>query len=119
MSQTILIIEDDEASRSMYFEILEMENYNVIEAEDGKTALEYLRHNPKPNLILMDLTFPNGTPEEFVQQLKDDPKTADIPYIFISGQGSIKDQAEDMQALTYLKKPFDLDEFISVVKSNL
>lgn len=119
MSQTILIIEDDEASRMMYSEILEMENYHVVEAEDGKIALDYLKNNPKPNLILMDLTFPNGTPEQFVHGLKQNPQTADIPYIFISGQGSIEDQAEEMKALTFLRKPFDLDEFISIVKNHI
>lgn len=119
MSQTILIIEDDEASRMMYSEILEMENYQVVEAEDGQIALNYLKNNPKPHLILMDLTFPNGTPEQFVHGLKQDPQTADIPYIFISGQGSIEDQAEEMKALTFLKKPFDLEDFIQIVKSNV
>lgn len=119
MSQTILIIEDDEASRMMYSEILSMENYKVVEAEDGHIALDYLKNNPKPNLILMDLTFPNMTPEQFVNDLKQNPQTADIPYIFISGQGSIEDQAEEMKALTFLKKPFDLDDFINIVKENV
>ena len=119
MSQRILIIEDDEASRAMYNEILTMENYEVVEAEDGKMALEYLKNNPKPNLILMDLTFPNGTPEQFVQGLKQNPATAAIPVVLISGQGSIEDQAAEMNAASFLKKPFDMDDFINIVKTNL
>ena len=116
MSQTILIIEDDEASRMMYNEILTLENYNVIEAQDGHSALKYLNSHPNPHLILMDLTFPNMTSKEFVDTLKRNPLTASIPYIFISGQGTIREQAQDLGALTYLKKPFDLDDFVNLVK---
>lgn len=119
MSQTILIIEDDEASRMMYREILEMEGFSIAEAEDGKEALEYLEKNSNPKLILMDLTFPHMTPEQFVNQLKGNPKTAEVPFIFISGQSSIEDQASSMKALSFLKKPFDLDDFVQVVKSNI
>jgi len=118
MSQTILIIEDDEASRMMYSEILTLENFNVIEAQDGHSALKYLGSNPNPRLILMDLTFPNMTSKEFVETLKANPKTASIPYIFISGQSTIREQAQDLQALTYLKKPFNLDDFVNVVKKH-
>lgn len=119
MSQTVLIIEDDEASRMMYNEILSMENLNVIEAEDGHSALNSLHGNEKPDLILMDLTFPNMTPKEFVDGLKADSSTATIPYIFISGQGSIAEQAEELSALDYMKKPFDLDDFVKMVKKHL
>lgn len=119
MSQTILIIEDDEASRMMYNEILSMENFTVVEAEDGLAALNYLEKNPKPELILMDLTFPNMTSKDFVTNLKQNPETADIPYIFISGQGAIKEQAKDLEALTYLQKPFDLDDFVNLVRDTL
>ncbi len=118
MSQTILVIEDDEASRLMYTEILSMEDFNVIEAEDGHAALKYLQNNPNPKLILMDLTFPHMTSQEFVAGLKGNPHTADIPYIFISGQGTIREQAEDLKALTFLKKPFDLDDFVDLVKKH-
>lgn len=119
MSHTILVIEDDEASRMMYNEILTMEDLNVVEAEDGHAALDYLNNNPKPELILMDLTFPKMTSKEFVQTLKNNPKTADVPYIFISGQSTISQQADELSALTYLKKPFDLDDFVNLVKNNL
>lgn len=118
MSQTILIIEDDEASRMMYNEILTLEDFTVIEAEDGHSALKYLSTNPNPKLILMDLTFPNMTSKEFVDALKANPQTALIPYIFISGQGTIREQAQELQALTFLKKPFDLDDFVNLVKKH-
>ncbi len=118
MSHKILVIEDDEASRMMYSEILSMEDFEVIEAEDGHSALNYLHNNPNPDLILMDLTFPNMTPKEFVTDLKGNPHTNSIPYIFISGQGTIREQAQELEATTYLKKPFDLDDFVSLVKKH-
>lgn len=119
MSQTILVIEDDEASRMMYNEILSMEDFHVVEAEDGHAALSYLQNNPNPELILMDLTFPNMTSKDFVASLKENPKTANVPYIFISGQGTIREQADELSALTFLKKPFDLDDFVKMVKKTL
>jgi CheY-like chemotaxis protein len=119
MSQTILIIEDDEASRMMYNEILSMEDFNVVEPEDGHAALSFLENNPNPELILMDLTFPNMTSKDFVTTLRHNPNTANIPYIFISGQGEIREKAEELDALTYLKKPFDLDDFVNLVRTTL
>lgn len=119
MSHTILVIEDDEASRIMYNEILSMEDFHVVEAEDGHAALAYLQNNPNPQLILMDLTFPNMTSKEFVNSLKKNPNTAHVPYIFISGQSSISEQADELEALSFLKKPFDLDDFVNIVKKNV
>ena len=113
-TNTILIIEDHLESLSLYGEILRDENYNIIETTHGQEALSYLQdHEEMPDLIIMDLTFPHMSAEEFVQKLKVDAKWALIPIFVISGQ--IETQARALKANSYMMKPFELDGFISKI----
>jgi CheY-like chemotaxis protein len=117
--KSVLILEDDEVSRMMYTQILQMEDLNIIEKEDGPAALDYLNSHDAPDLILMDLTFPKMSAEEFIRQLKANPNTAHIPFVLISGQDSIREKSKSLGAKSYLAKPFDLDDFVNKVKTNL
>ena len=58
MKNLILIIEDDEAIRSIIFEFLELKKFNVIIAEDGCSGV-YVAQELKPDLILCDINMPN------------------------------------------------------------
>lgn len=118
MSKRILIIEDDEASRLMYTEILTVEDYSVVSKENGLEALDYLTANPLPHLIVMDLNFPAITPQEFIKRLKSNPNTSAIPYILVSGQKDLPKIMNELKAADHLQKPFDIDDFIEIIKKN-
>jgi CheY-like chemotaxis protein len=114
--KTILVLEDHEESRSLYGEILRSEDYHVIEAEHGREALEYLKSNAAPQLIVMDLTFPYMTSQEFVSELRRDPKLAQVPVLIISGQWDINEQSKALKASGFIRKPFDMDPFLETIK---
>lgn len=112
---TILVIEDHDESRFLYGEILRGENFNVVETIHGQEALDYLSKNPSPQLIVMDLTFPTMTASEFVSSLRANNNTKDTPILIISGQWDTAEQSKALKAQGYIKKPFDMDDFIQTV----
>lgn len=117
-SKTILIVEDNLDSRQIYGEILRDEDFNVIETEHGQEALKYLEtHSDNlPNLIIMDLTFPHMTAQEFVAGLNSRNEWKGIPLLVISGQVDTKEISIELNAKGYLRKPFNMDPFVKAIK---
>jgi CheY-like chemotaxis protein len=119
-AKTILIVEDNLDSRQIYGEILRDDGFKVVEAEHGKEALEYLKKNPQglPHLIIMDLTFPLMTAKEFVQALKAQALWNQIPFFVVSGQVDTREQSIELGARGFMRKPFDMEPFIELIKNN-
>lgn len=116
MSKNILIIEDDADTQLLFTEILEIEGYQVVAHSDGKHALEYLKQNDAPSLIFMDLNFPNGTPEEFVGELRQIPGAEATPVVLVSGKADIADYQKRLGAVSFVKKPFEIDPLLSLIQ---
>lgn len=118
MAKKILVIEDDKDIRDTVVFILEEEKYEVISSGDSKILKHLAIHNP--DLILMDnwltdwKSDANG--QQLSKQLKSNPATSHIPVIIISAVSNIKEIAEAGLADSYLKKPFDMNELLEMVK---
>jgi len=119
-SKKILILEDDDESRFLYEEILNGEGFTTLGARDGKDAFECLeRAIDLPDIIVMDLTFPVMSAEEFVLLLKSNIRFKSIPFLVISGHVDTEERAQELKAHGYLRKPFDIDQLISSIKKVL
>ena len=120
-TKKILVIEDDKDIRDTIVYILQEENYEVIASEDSKILKSINEH--KPNLVLLDnwltdwKSDANG--QQLSKELKSNPATSHIPVIIISAVSNIKEIAEAGLADGYLRKPFDLNELIEIVKHHL
>ncbi|MFQ7399344.1 MAG: response regulator [Neglectibacter sp.] len=80
----ILVVEDNDLNRSLLCEILKPE-YDVVEAENGREALERLRQYAGDfSLILLDIVMPVMDGYEFLAAIKEDPKFDSIPVIVTS-----------------------------------
>jgi CheY-like chemotaxis protein len=103
----ILMIEDVMTNIKCAKEALK-NNYELTAAKTGKKALIYLRSNPNPDLILLDINLPDIDGYELLTIIKSDEKTADIPVIFLTAEIDIKSEAKGltMGAVDYIKKPF-------------
>lgn len=118
MAGKILVIEDDKDIRDMIVYILEEEKYEVVSSGDSKILKHIHTHNP--DLILMDnwltdwKSDANG--QQLSKQLKTTPATSHIPVIIISAVSNIKEIAEEGLADSYLKKPFDMNDLLEIVK---
>jgi len=117
--KTVLVVEDDGDTRAAYSQILESENYRVVEAPSGEEALEYLsRAGERPAVILVDLSMPGLNGREFISTLRSNPSIPRIPVIVISGWRDIAEQAEQIGAQDFIRKPCGLDEMLAKVASH-
>jgi DNA-binding response OmpR family regulator len=116
----ILIIEDDFMIREVIFTMLECEDFQVIEAEEGTEGIE-LATEYLPDLILCDIMMPHLSGYDVLKELAKQEKTATIPFIFISAKSQKNDVRMGMElgADDYITKPFTRDELVSAVKSRL
>jgi len=81
----VLLVEDDEPTREMMRDLLTREGWNVIEAPNGRVALECLE-STVPDLILLDLMMPEIDGFEFAQRLRERPEWQSIPVIVLTAK---------------------------------
>lgn len=112
---TILIVEDDADIRELMKIFLETDGFRVNLAADGIEALEELQAGPCPTLILLDLMMPRMDGEQFVKQLRGS-RFADIPIIIMSGHSAAEKKAEQLNAVSCLMKPVEVDELLKTVR---
>jgi two-component system phosphate regulon response regulator PhoB len=121
MAGKILVIEDDKDIRDTIVYILEEEGYEVISSGDSKILKQLDVHNP--GLILMDNWLTEWKSDANGQQLskalKTNPSTQHIPIIIISAVSNIQQIAEEGLADSFMKKPFDVSELITLVKKHV
>ena len=125
MSQTdtrpvILAVDDAEDLLALIGKALSSE-YQVKLATDGGDALTLAAAAPQPDLILLDVEMPGATGFEVCQLLKEDPATARIPVIFLTGRVEPAEQLEglDLGAVDYLTKPINAKLLLARVRIHL
>jgi len=105
--QKVLVADDDAINREVLGELLKPE-YTVLLARNGAQTLERaMRH--LPDLVLLDVMMPDMNGYEVLRRLRDDPQTAHISVIFISGLDRPEDEAIGLKmgASDYIVKPFN------------
>lgn len=112
----ILIIDDERAIRRALREILEFENYEVEEAEDGKVGVEKATTEAF-DIIFCDIKMPNMDGMEVLNALRE--SEVETPVIMISGHGNIDTavQAIKKGAFDFIEKPLDLNRILVTVRN--
>ena len=118
--RTILIVEDNEASRDALARRLERRNYVVLLAVDGIEAVSSAR-SAKPDLILMDLGLPGIDGWDTTAQLKADPETRHIPIIVLSAHAMPNDRHRALAAGgdDFDSKPVQFDRLLEKIETML
>lgn len=116
----IIAVDDDAGVLGVLKQMLEFSGNNVTVFTSGAEALETVKFEP-PDLILLDIAMPKMNGLEFCQYLKEDPKLADIPVIFLSGLHATKDKICGFRAggVDYITKPFQPEEVRARVETHL
>ncbi|WP_163397420.1 two-component regulator propeller domain-containing protein [Flavobacterium fluviatile] len=116
---TILLVEDNKQLRKFMRNLL-MDNYNILEAENGKVAFEMAQKEPI-NLIVSDVVMPVMTGTELCSMIKEDIKTSHIPLILLTSRSSLIYKLEGLEtgADDYISKPFNVVEFQLRIKNLL
>ncbi len=116
----ILIVDDIDLNVAILENILQTEGYETMGATSVQEALELIKKT-KPSLVLSDLSMPEIDGMEFCHMLKSDPKTRDIPFIFITvmDDATEKERAFSIGAVDFIPKPFESIEVIMRVRNHL
>lgn len=116
----ILIIEDNDELRENTAEIIELSNYKVITAADGKAGVE-LALKEKPDLVICDIMMPVLDGYGVYHLLSKHKETATIPFIFLTAKSEKADfrKGMGMGADDYIMKPFDGIELLNAVEMRL
>ena len=117
---TILAIEDENSIRANIQDILELEGFDVLTAENGKVGVGLaLKHCP--DLIICDVSMPELNGYDVLVKLRQDPSTIEIPFIFLTGNASRADVRKGMSlgADDYLTKPFTPAELREAIATRL
>ncbi|MEG4985313.1 DNA-binding response regulator [Microcoleus sp. BR0-C5] len=120
MPLTILVADDDFATRLSITDYLEITGYSVIPAENGKEALGLVEEF-QPHLIVTDITMPQMDGYEFVRRVRTRPAFRLLPVIFLTERTSTQERIRGYQmgCDNYLAKPFELPELGAVIRSLL
>ena len=116
----ILIVDDKPENLRLLSEFLSNQGYQVRKAINGKLGL-MAAEIVIPDLILLDINMPEIDGYEVCQKLKKEPKTSLIPVIFLSAGNQIGDKvrAFEVGGVDYITKPFQLEEVLARVKTQL
>jgi len=117
-SQTILVVEDDEAILLGLEENLKFAGYEVVSAVDGHEGLAMAREK-KPSLVLLDLMLPGMSGYEICRELRDEGFQA--PIIMLTARQDEFDKVHgfEMGADDYVTKPFSINELLARIKAVL
>lgn len=116
----ILVADDERALRFLIVETLQMEDYEIIEVEDGEEALKKT-YEMEPDLLILDLMMPKVTGYEVAEEIKKQknikqPKTM---ILTAKGEKEAKERALEAGVDHFMKKPFSPIELLHIVETVL
>ncbi|MDJ0702095.1 MAG: response regulator [Leptolyngbyaceae cyanobacterium MO_188.B28] len=116
----ILVVDDNPSNIKVLFDLLKESCFRVFVAKSGESALEKIAEAP-PDLILLDVLMPGMDGFETCERLKQNPKTKDIPVIFMTALSEVADKVKGLNlgAIDYITKPIEHDEALARINVHL
>jgi two-component system cell cycle response regulator DivK len=116
----VLVVDDFADNREMYSEFLSFSGYDVIEARNGKEAIEAAQERT-PDIIIMDLSLPVMDGWEATRRLKADERTHSIPVVALTGHALAghSQGAKEAGCDSFLAKPCLTDQLVAEIKRML
>jgi DNA-binding response OmpR family regulator len=113
----VLVVEDDESLNALICRFVKIAGFPYRAALDGASALKQAIER-LPRLILLDVMLPDTTGFEVCKQLKEDPRTNDVPIVMVTALGDDQNRERGLKAgaVAYLPKPFSSDALIKLIK---
>jgi DNA-binding response OmpR family regulator len=113
----VLVVDDEAAVRTLLRRLLTMQDYEVLEAEDGSAALKVLQGD-RPDIVLLDVSLPVQDGLEVLAQIR---KDSDVPVILVTARGAESDRVVGLKmgADDYVVKPFSAAELSARIESVL
>jgi CheY-like chemotaxis protein len=120
MGKRILVVDDDENILNLEKTILEGKGFQVTRAAGGAEALTLLGTGSF-DLVLLDVMMPGVDGFTVCRKIKEDPRTKDLPVIFLTAKGGGDALAEGFEsgAVMYINKPFTANKLLTIVNTML
>jgi YesN/AraC family two-component response regulator len=118
--KSILIIEDEAQTRSIFLKCLEFEGFHAVGASDGTAGIALARQHV-PDLVVCDIMMPDMDGYSVLSALRKSAQTALIPLIFLTAKVTMADLRRGMElgADDYLTKPCTVEQFLAAINSRL
>ena len=115
MKNKVLVVEDYDDSREFIKYLLEDYGFDVIEATNGREAVESVK-NASPDLVLMDISMPEMDGLTATRKIREEGRFSRLPIIMLTAQSEgVKGQAIEAGCDALLSKPIDLDDLRPVL----
>jgi CheY-like chemotaxis protein len=111
---TVLIVEDEPGISEALADLLSDCGYPVATVGDGAAALDYLRSQPLPGLVILDLMLPTMSGTEFLQELEGDPTLHALPTAVVSASHELRRDLPG-PVVARLPKPIDIQALLHTV----
>lgn len=117
---TILVVDDVPLNAELVQSVLGAEGFRTITAHDGPSA-RALSRAEQPDLILLDVVMPGESGFETCASLKSDPRTSEIPIIFLSALDDVRNKVNGLKigGVDYISKPVHAEEVLARVRVHL
>ncbi len=116
---TLLVVDDSIALRQTMALTLQKAGYRVLQARDGREAIEQLQQNPAVQMVICDIEMPNMNGFEFLSHRRQDSQLAKVPVAMLTSRSSDKHRrlATHLGANAYFTKPYIEQEFLAAIKT--
>ena len=117
--RTVLLVDDDPRNMLVLSEVLEEKGFEVVDACNGKVAIEKLEANPQVDIILMDIMMPEMDGYEATKRIRSVRKWRDLPIMALTAKAMSTDRSKciDAGANDYLTKPIDIPRLFSLIRA--
>ncbi|HCF29568.1 MAG TPA: hybrid sensor histidine kinase/response regulator [Cyanobacteria bacterium UBA11049] len=118
---TVLVVDDSITVRQTLVLTLQKADYKVLQARDGREAINQLQKNSNIQLVISDVEMPNMNGFEFLSHRRTDPQISKIPVVMLTSRSSEKHRqlAMHLGAKHYFTKPYIEQEFLAAIKNIL
>jgi CheY-like chemotaxis protein len=114
-NETVLVVDDDPQIRESLSELLDHKGYSVLQAENGRIALDLLKEAPRtPFLVLLDLAMPVLDGHEFLKHRAGNPNLRRIPVVVVSGNP--RPELPFVGVTAYLQKPLEPEVLLEIIR---
>ena len=120
MTQTILILEDNELNMKLFNDLLEAHGYATVKTREGTRVLELVRSS-KPDLILMDIQLPEVSGLDVIRWIKEAQDLKHIPVIAITAfaMKGDEDRIRETGCEDYISNPISVVGFVETIRKHL
>jgi len=113
-SRTVLVVDDDEMMGELMAAVIDSKEYQTVIATNGPDGVR-LAQTIGPAVVFCDLSMPGMNGEEVIRSLRADSRTAQIPFVLMTGHSP--SETNQLGAEAFLQKPFRMDEVLPLLNS--